>query len=125
MKQENFLSSQLLVSTFQSIKLYAQSMLLCSLSSLFHEALCFSISVLSERYKMLSQDTRNRSASYQVSQASELRAEMDRYLAEELSFNSCQENGLSFFISREQSYPLFAHSTEDLVSAPASQASEA
>ena len=127
-----FLFSRLLASTFQSINLYAQTMLSCSLASLFPEALCFSISVLSKRYKMLSQDTRNhcsmpgttrnRSASYQVSRASGLGAELDRYLAEELSFNSCQENGLSFWISREQPYLLLAHLVEDLVSAPASQA---
>ena len=74
-----------------------------------------------KRYKMLSQDTRNRSASNQVSRTSGISAELDRYLAEELSFSSCQENGLSFWISREQSYPLLAHLAEDLVSAQASQ----
>jgi len=42
--------------------------------------------------------------------------------AEELSINSCEDNGLSFWTSREKSYPLLAPSAEDLVSAPASQA---
>ena len=61
-----------------------------------------------KRYKMLSQDTRNRSVSNQVLRASGIDAELDRYFAEELSLSSCQENGLSFWINREQSYSLLA-----------------
>ena len=94
---------------------------LCSIYALFHEASCFPISGL-KRYKMVSQDTRNRSVSNQVLRASGIDAELDRYFAEELSLSSCQENGLSFWINREQSYPLLAPLAEDLVSAPASQA---
>jgi len=47
---------------------------------------------------------------------------LDRYFAEELSFNSCEDYGLSFWSSREESYLLLAPFTEDLVYAPASQA---
>ena len=80
---------------------------LCSIYALFHEASCFPISGL-KRYKMVSQDTRNRSVSNQVLRASGIDAELDRYFAEELSLSSCQENELSFWINREQSYSLLA-----------------
>ena len=47
-------------------------------------------------------------------------AELDRYIQEATDVNC--DCGLSFWLQRENSYPLLAPVAEDLVSAPSSQA---
>ena len=70
-------------------------------------------------YKLLAQDHQSTST---ITRATGINAELERYLAENVNFDSSVENGLSFWTAREQSYPLLAPLAEDLVAAPASQA---
>ena len=72
-----------------------------------------------KRYKLLAQNHQSTST---ITRATGINAELERYLAENVNFDSSVENGLSFWTAREQSYPLLAPLAEDLVAAPASQA---
>ena len=102
---------RLLVSTIQSIKLYAQFMFYVFYPLYFTKLCAFRYPFFlnaTRCYHKTPGTTRNRSASCQVSRASGLSAKLDQYLAEELSFISCQENGLSLWISRssKQAYSI-------------------
>jgi len=70
---------------------------------------------------MLSRDTQNRQRT--ASTLSGIDGELERYKNETSNGVDCKcDNGIQYWITREQSYPLLAPIALDLISAPASEA---